>query len=85
MTDSPGTGTGWPRGRKQWIVGAIVLVAAGAIVGQLLGNLVVGLLIAALVSIGWLMAYESWRGRNVGMRKHSNDPFDDSDDDGARL
>lgn len=87
MTNSPGTGpsTGWPRGRTQWIIGTVVLIGLGVIVGMLLGNVWIGLLLAALVSIGWIMAFESSRGRSVGMRKHSNDPFDDSDDDGARL
>ena len=36
-----------------------------------------GLAIAAVVSIGWLMAYESWRGRAPDLH--------DDDDDGARL
>ena len=74
--DGP-SGRGWPRGRKQWLLGTIVLLAAGALVGLILGSLVLGLGIAVLVSIGWLMAYESWRGR-------APDLYDD-DDDGARL
>lgn len=55
----------------------MVLFAAGVLVGILLGSVWVGLLIALAVSIGWLIAYESWRGRNVGMY--------DRDDDGAQL
>ena len=78
MADS--SGTGWPRGRKQWIFGGVVLLGVGAIVGLLLGNIWIGLLIAALVSIGWIMAYESSRGRNVGMNDH-----DDYHDNGAQL
>ncbi|GAA4342871.1 hypothetical protein [Microbacterium rhizosphaerae] len=84
MTYSPGSGpspTGWPRGRKQWIFGTIVLIGLGALVGLLLGNIWIGLLLAAVVSIGWIMAYESSRGRNVGMHEHG----DDGDDNGARL
>jgi len=71
------SGTGWPRGRTTWILGTVVLFAAGVIVGLALGSVWMGLLIAAVVSVGWLMAYESWRGRSVGVY--------DRDDDGAQL
>ncbi len=72
------SGTGWPRGRIGWIAGSVLLLVLGAIVGQVLGSLLLGLMIAAIVSIGWVIAYESWRGgRSGGL----NDP----DDDGARL
>jgi hypothetical protein len=71
------TGTGWPRGRIGWIVGAIVLLALGALIGTILGSVWVGLLLGLVVSIGWLIAYESWRGRTPHL--------DDEDDDGARL
>ncbi len=70
-------GTGWPRGRTGWIVGTALLFAAGIVVGMLLGSIWLGLLIALIVSIGWVIAYESWRGRNVGVY--------DRDDDGAQL
>ena len=43
--------------------------------GKLL--LVLELFIAAIISIGWLIAYESWRGRTAGL--------DDPHDDGAQL
>lgn len=69
--------TGWPRRRLMWIVGVIVLFGLGAIVGQILGNVWVGILIALPISIGWIIAYESWRGRNVG--------YYDRDDNGAQL
>ncbi|WP_460775947.1 hypothetical protein [Microbacterium sp. GXF7504] len=69
--------TGWPRGRTTWILGTAVLLAGGILVGILLGSVLMGLFIAAIVSIGWLIAYESWRGRNVGIY--------DRDDDGAQL
>ncbi|MDQ1130597.1 hypothetical protein [Microbacterium sp. SORGH_AS_0888] len=71
------TGTGWPRGRTTWILGTVALFALGVLVGVPLGSVWVGLLIAAAVSVGWLIAYESWRGRNVGIY--------DRDDDGAQL
>jgi hypothetical protein len=60
-----------------WILGTVLLFAVGVLVGIVLGSVWVGLLIAAAVSIGWLIAYESWRGRNVGVY--------DRDDDGAQL
>lgn len=74
---SPSPGTGWPRGRLQWLLGAVLILALGALVGAVLGSIWVGLLLGAAVSVGWLIAYESWRGRHVGL--------DDPDDDGARL
>jgi len=76
-SDDGRPGRGWPRGRVQWLVGTVILVAAGAAIGLLLGSLLLGLVLAVLISIGWLMAYESWRGRTP-------DLYDD-DDDGARL
>ena len=69
--------TGWPRGRIGWIVGAIVLLVVGGLVGTILGSVWIGILLALVVSIGWLMAYESWRGRNPDLN--------DEDDNGARL
>jgi hypothetical protein len=71
------TKNGWPRGRIGWIVGTIVLIALGAIVGAVLASIWLGLMLAAIVAIGWIMAYESWRGK----APHLDDP----DDDGARL
>ena len=74
---SPSSGTGWPRGRIGWIVGAIVLLVVGGLVGAILGSVWIGILLAVVVSIGWLIAYEAWRGRNPDM-------FDEHDD-GAQL
>lgn len=67
MTQS---GTGWPRGRTYWILGSLVLLGAGVLFGLVFQNLWLGILLAAIVSIGWLIAFESSRGRNVGV----NDP-----------
>ncbi|WP_345800253.1 hypothetical protein AAIB33_12345 [Microbacterium sp. AZCO] len=80
MTQSGGPdrpGRGWPRGRIGWIVGTVVLLGTGAIIGLVLGSILLGLMIAAIVSIGWIMAYESSRGRTPELY--------DEDDDGARL
>ncbi len=67
MTQS---GTGWPRGRRQWLLGTVVLLGAGVLFGLVFQNVWLGVLLAAIVSLGWLIAYESSRGRNVGV----NDP-----------
>lgn len=63
-------GTGWPRGRTYWLLGTVVLAGAGILFGLVWQNLWLGLLLAAVVSLGWLIAFESSRGRNVGV----NDP-----------
>ena len=69
--------TGWPRGRTNWLLGTVLVLALGVLFGLVFGNVWLGLVLAAVVSIGWLIAYESWRGRHVGL----NDP----DDNGAQL
>ena len=63
-------GTGWPRGRTYWMLGTLVLLGAGVLFGLVFGNVWLGVLLAAVLSIGWLIAFESSRGRNVGV----NDP-----------
>jgi len=68
---------GWPKGRIGWIAGTVVLLILGVVVGLILENVWLGLALATIVSIGWLMAYESWRGKNPGL----HDPWDD----GAQL
>ena len=71
------TGTGWPKGRIGWIAGTVLLLVLGVIIGMVLQNLWLGIMLALIISIGWLIAYESWRGRNPDL----DDPFDD----GAQL
>ena len=67
------TETGFPRGRIGWIVGAVVLIGGGALLGLILGNLVGGLLTGLVLSLGWLIAYESWRGgNNKGVNDETN-------------
>lgn len=65
--------SGWPKGRIGWTAGTVVLLATGIFVGLILENVWLGLTLAVIVSIGWLIAYESWRGRNPA----DNDPWDD--------
>jgi hypothetical protein len=67
----------WTRGRSGWVLGTVLIFALGILFGMIWGQLLVGLFIAFAVSIGWLIAYESWRGRNVGLENR--------DDDGAQL
>ena len=51
---------------------AIVLLIAGGLVGAILGSVWVGIVIGMAVSLGWLIAYESWRGRNAGVNDDSH-------------
>ena len=59
--------SGWPRGRWSWLLGTLGLLALGVLFGLIFGNVCLGVVLGAVVSIGWLIAYESWRGRNVGV------------------
>lgn len=77
MTTPEAEKSGWPRGRWGWLAGTVVLVALGILFGLIMGSAWFGLFVAAVVSIGWLIAYESWRGRSP----HRDDPWDD----GAQL
>ena len=65
------------RGHSGWAFGTALIFTVGIIFGLIWGQLLVGLFLALAVSIGWLIAYESWRGRNVGLENR--------DDDGAQL
>lgn len=69
--------TGFPRGRVGWILGTVVLLGLGALFGAIMSNIWLGLVLGVVISIGWLIAYESWRGQTVGL--------DDPHDDGAQL
>ncbi len=71
------THRGWPRGRIGWLIGTLVLLAAGVLFGLVMENVWLGLLLAVIISVGWLIAYESWRGRTPRL----DDPWDD----GAQL
>lgn len=70
-------GRGWTSGHSGWAFGTALMFTLGIVFGLIWGNLLLGVVLAAAVSIGWLMAYESWRGRNVGL--------DNCDDDGAQI
>ncbi|WP_447945997.1 hypothetical protein [Microbacterium lacticum] len=77
MSLSDSEKTGWPRGCWGWLFGSIALLVLGVVFGQVFGSSWLGLALAVLLSIGWLITYESWRGRNPGL----HDPWDD----GAQL
>jgi len=66
------TGTGWPRGRTYWLLGSVVLLGVGILFGLVWQNVWLGVILAAAASIGWLIAYESHRGRNVGVTDPQN-------------
>ena len=66
------TGTGWPRGRTYWVLGSLLLLGLGVLFGLVWQNVWLGIVIAAAVSVGWLIAYESSRGRNVGVNDEDN-------------
>lgn len=68
---------GWPKGRIGWLWGTVVLLVLGVLIGLILSSVWLGVALAVLVSIGWLIAYESWRGNAPRL----DDPYDD----GARL
>ena len=69
--------TGWPKGRIGWLLGTVLILVGGVLFGLIWGQLWIGLVLAFAVSIGWLIAYESWRGSNVGLENR--------DDNGAQL
>ena len=71
------TRKGWTRGHTGWAFGTALIFTLGIVFGLIWSNVLLGLVLAAAVSIGWLIAYESWRGRNVGLENR--------DDDGAQL
>lgn len=58
--------------RWTWLGGTIVLLALGVVIGLILQNVWLGLLLAAIVSIGWLVAAESRKGNNTGVNDESH-------------
>jgi hypothetical protein len=64
--------TGWPRGRSRWMLGTVLLLGLGVLFGLVFGNVWLGIVLGAAVSVGWLIAYESWRGRNAGVNDDDN-------------
>jgi hypothetical protein len=50
----------------------VLLLGLGVLFGLVWQNVWLGIVIAAAVSVGWLLAYESSRGRNVGVNDEDN-------------
>ena len=67
----------WTRGHSGWVFGTAVIFAVGIVFGMIWGQVWLGIVLAGAVFMGWLIAYESARGRSVGMENR--------DDDGAQL
>lgn len=57
--------------RWTWLGGTVVLVVLGIVIGLILQNVWLGILLAAIVSVGWLLAVESRKGGNVGVNDES--------------
>ncbi|PCE16456.1 hypothetical protein AUC47_01015 [Microbacterium sp. SZ1] len=43
------------------------LLVAGVVIGLVFQNVWLGILLAAIVWLGWFLGYESRRGRNAGV------------------
>lgn len=58
--------------RWTWLGGTVVLFILGIVIGLILQNVWLGLLLALIVSVVWLIAAESRRGGNTGVNDESN-------------
>lgn len=58
--------------RWSWLGGTVVLIVLGVVIGLILQNVWLGLLLAAIVSLVWLIAVESRKGDNAGVNDESN-------------
>lgn len=60
------------RRRTYWLFGSLVLLILGIVIGLILQNVWLGLLLAAIVSVVWLVAAESRKGDNTGVNDESH-------------
>lgn len=58
--------------RWTWLGGTVALLILGIVVGLILQNVWLGILLAAIVSIVWLIAAESRKGGNAGVNDESH-------------
>lgn len=58
--------------RWTWLGGTVVLFAVGAVIGLILGNVWLGLTLALIVSVVWLISAESRKGGNAGVNDESH-------------
>lgn len=63
-------------GRKKsrwiWFGATVALLVLGVVIGLVLQNVWLGLLLAAIVSVVWLVAAESRKGDNAGVNDESH-------------
>lgn len=55
------------KNRLVWLTGTTVLLVLGVVVGLILENVWLGLLLASIVAIVWLIGVESRKGGNTGV------------------
>jgi len=60
------------RQRWTWLGGTTVLLALGVLFGLILQNVALGVILAVILSIGWLISVESRKGGNTGVNDESN-------------
>lgn len=58
--------------RWTWLGGTIALFILGFVIGLVLQNVWLGLLLALIVSLIWLIAAESRRGGNAGVNDETH-------------
>lgn len=58
--------------RWTWLGGTVVLFILGIVIGLILQNVWLGLLLALVVSVVWLIAAESRKGGNTGVNDESH-------------
>jgi uncharacterized membrane protein YccC len=58
--------------RWTWLGGTVLLLALGILIGLILQNVWLGLLLAAIASVVWLVAVESRKGHNTGVNDESH-------------
>ena len=58
--------------RWSWFGGTVILIVLGVVIGLILQNVWLGLLLAAIVSLVWLIAVESRKGDNAGVNDESH-------------
>lgn len=57
--------------RWTWLGGTVALIVLGVVVGLSLQNVWLGLLLAVIVSLVWLISAESRKGHNAGVNDES--------------
>ncbi|MGO2745630.1 hypothetical protein [Microbacterium sp.] len=63
---------GTKKQRWSWLGGTVVLFIIGIVIGLILQNVWLGLLLALIVSVVWLIAVESRKGGNAGVNDESH-------------